>query len=82
MTGIEIGRHMKAVRIAQQILCLGGCANLAAITDQEWMDLDWLSRGKKGPKRPVSPATRALVAELLPPDAPDPGPARDEDVPE
>jgi len=64
--GLQIGRRVKARRIAVQISQLaGGVANVPHITDAEWMDLDYLSRGKKLPKRPVSPETRALVLEYL-----------------
>lgn len=67
--GLQIGRRIKARRIAAQISGLMpegvSVESVEKITDQEWMDLDYLSRGGRLPKRAVSPETRALVMEYL-----------------
>ena len=64
--GLQIGRRKKARRLAEQVVSLGGGqSDVARLSDAEWTDLDWLSRDRKDPKRPVSPETRALVVEIL-----------------
>ena len=64
--GLQIGRRIKARRLAETVVKLGGVqSDVARLSDAEWSDLDFVSRGLKLPKRPVSPETRALVAEIL-----------------
>lgn len=64
--GLQIGRRKKAKRLAEQVIKLGGAqSDVARLSDAEWSDLDFVSRDLKYPKRPVSPETRALVAEIL-----------------
>ena len=78
--GLQIGRRIKAKRIAAAIRNLGGSASDArAMSPQEWRMADAVSRGLtcEVTKTP-SPETRALVIEYL--SQPDDSP-RDEDVP-
>jgi len=78
-TGLDIGRAVKAKRIAAAIRSLGGGANEARqLSDAEWLLADKLSRGGKAPAKSPSPETRALVIEIL--SRPDDNP-RDCDVP-
>ena len=90
--GLDIGRRVKARRIAEAIRSLGGGAHEARqFSDNEWIMAAKLSaqqtgRGypKPGEQWHVSDVTRALVIEILSrPEAPevDECPARDEDVP-
>ena len=91
-TGLDIGRRIKARRIADAIRSLGGGAHEARqFSDSDWLNAAKLSAQQTGrgyPKRGetwhVSEVTRALVIEYLSrPEAPeaDSGPARDEDAP-
>ncbi len=92
-TGLQIGRRIKARRIAEAIRALGGGEHEARqFSDHEWLLADQVSRQRTGrghprrgqPDHPPSPETRALVLEYLSqPEAPtvDPGEPRDEDVP-
>jgi hypothetical protein len=86
-SGLDIGRRVKAKRIAEAIRSLGGTADDARkLTEADWLNADKLSvqqTGHGGPKRgqawqTPSDVTRALVIEYLarPDDQP-----RDEDVP-
>lgn len=85
--GLDIGRRVKARRIAAAIRSLGGTAEDAArLTESEWLMADQLSRQQTGmgnPRRgaaqkPPSEETRALVIAYLS-QYDDP---RDEDVPQ
>lgn len=90
-TGLDIGRRVKAKRIAAAIRSLDGTADDARkLTEAEWIMADKLSvqqTGRGGPKRGEewkvpSDVTRAYVIEILDrPATPDPGDPRDEDVP-
>ena len=64
--GLQIGRRIKARRLAEAVVKLGGGqSDVARLSDAEWTLLDFLSRGKRLPYRPVSPETRAMVVEIL-----------------
>ena len=91
-TGLDIGRRLKARRIADAIRSLGGGAHEARLlSDSDWINAAKLGaqqtgRGypKRGEQWHVSDVTRALVIEILErPTAPEVEecPARDEDVP-
>ena len=78
-TGLDIGRRVKAKRIAQAIRSLGGGAYEARrLSDAEWLLADKLSRQQTGmgvvrigkEDRPPSEVTRALVIEYLEIDPP------------
>jgi len=86
-TGLDIGRRVKAKRIAAAIRSLGGGAHEARqLSDAEWLLADKLSRQQTGmgvvragkADKPPSDVTRALVIEIL--SRPDDSP-RDCDVP-
>ena len=86
VSGLDVGRKIKAKRIAQAIRSLGGGAYEARrLTDAEWLLADKLSRQQTGmgvvrigkEDRPPSEVTRALVIEYLEIDPP----LRDEDAP-
>lgn len=90
--GLDIGRRLKARRIAEAIRSLGGGAHDARqMSDSDWMNATKIAAQQTGrgfPKRGepwhVSDVTRALVIELLSqPQAPEMPecPARDEDCP-
>lgn len=90
--GLEIGRRVKARRIAEAIRSLGGGAHeTRQFRDAEWIMAVKLSAQQTGrgfPKRGeawhVSDVTRALVIEILSrPESPEVEqcPARDEDAP-
>lgn len=83
-TGLDIGRRVKARRIAAAIRSLDGtAADARKLTDAEWLLADKLSRRQTGmgyvrvgrQDSPPSEVTRALVIEYLESDP------RDEDVP-
>lgn len=84
MSGLDIGRRVKAKRIAAAIRSLGGtAADARKLSDAEWILADKLSRRQTGrgygvADKPPSEVTRALVIEYLsrPDDAP-----RDSEVP-
>ena len=91
-TGLDIGRAIKARRIADAIRSLGGGAHEARLlSDSDWINAAKLGAQQTGrgyPKRGetwhVSEVTRALVIEYLEwPTAPgvDSGQPRDEDAP-
>lgn len=91
--GLQIGRRVKAKRIAAAIRSLDGTADDARrMTESDWLNADKLSvqqTGQGGPKPgvkwlPPSPETRALVIEILSrEESPEflACPPRDEDVP-
>ena len=90
--GLDIGRRVKAKRIAEAIRSLGGTDEDARkLTETDWLNAAKLSARQTGrgyPKRGeawhVSDITRALVIEYLEwPTAPgvDSGQPRDEDAP-
>jgi hypothetical protein len=74
-TGLDIGRHVKARRIAAAIRSLGGGAVEARLfSDAEWLLADKLSRKQTGrgyvlqvdgKDKPPSDVTRALVIKYL-----------------
>jgi hypothetical protein len=72
--GLQIGRRVKAKRIAEAIRSLGGTvAEAKLLSDDEWLGADQLSRKRTGmgnpkrgqPDKPPSLETRALVIEYL-----------------
>jgi hypothetical protein len=86
-SGLDIGRRVKAKRIAAALRSLGGTADDARkLNEVDWIHADMLSvqqTGHGGPKRgkqwqAPSAVTRALVIEYL--SRPDDQP-RDEDIP-
>lgn len=90
-TGLDIGRRVKAKRIAAALASLGADSDIARkLSPAEWIMADKLSvqqTGRGGPKRGEewkvpSEVTRAYVIEILDrPAAPHPGDPRDEDIP-
>lgn len=90
-SGLDIGRRVKATRIAAAIRSLGGTADDARkLTESDWINAAKLSakqtgRGypKRGEEWHVSEVTRALVIEMLERPLADDlhGAPRDEDAP-
>jgi len=87
-SGLDIGRRVKAKRIAAAIRSLGGTADDARrLTEADWLNADRLSvlqTGHGGPKRgqpwkPPSDVIRALVIEYL--ERAEADQPRDEDAP-
>jgi hypothetical protein len=79
-SGLDIGRRIKARRIADTIRSLGGDAHEARqFSETEWLLYDKLSRKRIGREdKPPSEVTRALVIEYLAKQDDSP---RDEDIP-
>jgi hypothetical protein len=92
-SGLDIGRRVKARRLADALRSLGGtAADARRLSDGDWINAVKLAAQQTGrgfpkrgePWRVPSEVTRALVIEYLArPEAPavDPGEPRDEDVP-